>query len=702
MITVFTGALPFIWIALSLAAAAPGMVGGDAPELTAAAFHLGSAHAPGYPLFVTLGRLAQLLPLGSPAFRMTFLSILAQTAALMVLVPTLGKFAGSSNTPTGKNSLVLLAAGLVMAGPLVFHQMVSPEVFALHLFFTAGLLNFVLFPTTFNLYAAGFLTGAALSHQHLTFLILPALGWAYRNELKDGKKAAIASSLLCLGLSPYLVLPLRANLAPLVIWGNPSTFQQLFYHVTRAQYGGDISTGSFLNGFWDLYLYTKDFLLESWGLGPVLLAAGLWKNRKGIQPEYFIGASCLFILLPFLIRDDYNPENNHINGAFLPPALLWFSPLILRGLEWIFARRGSWKPLLIPAAALILCGSTLSAFTQNNSSRNLAVEDVGLDILSQMPAHSVLFSSGDSITFPLAYLKLVRHLRPDLDIFDRTGGLFPDIYHLLDYRNETGTAPPLLAAAERNYEARQNPSAVFYSEKIDAPRETLLMKGLLFWEAYGGHPPPAEEFLWQNFRTPRVELNHDYLSRETASRYYLFKASYGLEVAKSGFMGEDCLMQAKAIGFDNSRLFLNAGVVENSQGWTDHAALSFEKASQLSPGYFLPWFDRGILAENQKNPKDALQFFRKAVKLNPSSTDAHQHLGFQYFQAGLFEQATKEWETVRSLDPNYAEAYRTLGYMNMRTRADYAAQMFERYLLLVPNPPDKATITDFLASQPHI
>src|ERR1039457_3379578 len=77
------------WIALGLTAAAPGIVGGDSPELTAAAFHLGSAHAPGYPLFILLGHLFQLLPVGSIAFRMTFFSILTQAAAFLVLNSTL-------------------------------------------------------------------------------------------------------------------------------------------------------------------------------------------------------------------------------------------------------------------------------------------------------------------------------------------------------------------------------------------------------------------------------------------------------------------------------------------------------------------------------------------------------------------------------------------------------------------------------------
>src|SRR5579863_10148146 len=104
----------FIWIALGLLAAAPGIVGGDSPELTAAAFHLGPAHAPGYPLFITLGHLFQFLPVGTIAFRMTFFSIIAQAAAFLVLAGTLKDLA--------VDSPFSLAGERRVRGSVAFHQ----------------------------------------------------------------------------------------------------------------------------------------------------------------------------------------------------------------------------------------------------------------------------------------------------------------------------------------------------------------------------------------------------------------------------------------------------------------------------------------------------------------------------------------------------------------------------------------------------
>jgi len=54
---------------------APSVFFGDSGELTAAAYNLGIAHPPGYPLYLLLGKLViSLLWIGDPAYRMNLLS----------------------------------------------------------------------------------------------------------------------------------------------------------------------------------------------------------------------------------------------------------------------------------------------------------------------------------------------------------------------------------------------------------------------------------------------------------------------------------------------------------------------------------------------------------------------------------------------------------------------------------------------------
>lgn len=686
------------WTAAALTAAAPGIIGGDAPELTTAAFHLGSAHAPGYPLYITLGHLFQFLPVGTPAFRMTLLSITVQTIAFVLLAKLFNRLLGEKWSSAQRNICSIGAASLVMAGPLVFRQFVSPEVMALQFLLTLLLLRLLLFPEPSKLLLVGFLSGLSLGNHHLTLLILPAFAWAYRREVKNFPRLLGALGFLFIGSSIYLVLPLRAVQSPLANWGTPSSFHSFLFHVIRGQYGGDVTSGSFLNGFWDLYLYMKSYFFELPLIGALLLLAGVWKNRVGLKTEYFIGAAGLFILFPFLIRAPYEPENNYVNEAFLPLSILWLSPLVLRGMEWVYER--TWAPRKLLAFGLFLVFSfvLLSSHQKNDSTRDLSVEDVNRNILLQMPARSVLFSEGDAVTFPLSYLKLVLNLRPDLSIFDRMGGLFRDIYRSVDYRKGAFLSPSDLVMIEREYLVKNQHSGVFYSENSTAPGIPLTMTGLLFQTIEKEAAIIPEESLWGSFREPRVDLRHDYFSRETGARYHLFKATYDLDRRGNVTLGIHDVDTAKRLAHDNSRLWINAGVLESDHGWIDQAALTFETASRLTPDNFLAWYDRGVTAEKQMRTNEAITYLQKAIELNPGYAQSHHHLGFQYYQAKRFDEAIQEWETTRRLDPSYPESYRNLGFMYLPSRPDLSVQMFERYLLLFPISPHRPEIEKQLST----
>ncbi len=687
------------WTGLALTASAPGIVGGDAPELTSAAFHLGSAHAPGYPLYVALVRIFLQMPLGTPAFRSTFFSILVQGAAFVILAHALKNLPGSRLREGERWGLAFLISCLVMSGPLVFHQFLSPEVFALHFFFIALFLLLVFKKDSLGFLATAFVSGAALTHQHLALLVLPALLWNYRSFLGRPKTLLYGISLFLLGLSVYLLLPLRAVQHPLANWGHPDNFRQFLYHLGRTQYGGDITGGKFMNGLQLLWLYLKDYFREILGLGLPLVLLGLWIGYRRFSVAYWIGFSTQFLLLPFLIRAPNDPENNFVNGAFLTPAILWFSPLLFLGLEWAYEKAGKfrfWATALVALQVLIGAGIT---FGEKDSSRNLAVEDVGRDIFRQMPRRSVLYSEGDAVTFSLAYLNLVLGLRPDLDLFDRTGGLFKDLYQLLDYRGSPSVTLDYLVGKERAYESIRQPVDIYYSESTYSPGRALTMTGLLF-KVTEGNMGLGPMDLWNGFRPPRIERRHDYFSRETGARYFLFKASWDLDQAKNQAYYQADMDRLGELTFDNYRLLVNEGLVESGHGRTDQAVLDYEKAIEITPDASLAWVDLGIVAHKQGRVADAVRYYRKAVALEPYNAVYHIHLGYEYYQNGQAQEAIGEWETTRRIDPSNPEAYHNLGLIYMKTNPEYAAQMIRQFLGIYPGAGDRPALEKWLAAQP--
>ena len=99
----------------------PSVPGGDSGELTVAAYRLGVAHPPGYPLFTLLGKLFTLLPLGSIAWRMNLLTAVLGSLAAAVLARAAWKI-------TGSFAAGLFAGGMFAFSPLIWRWSIVAEV----------------------------------------------------------------------------------------------------------------------------------------------------------------------------------------------------------------------------------------------------------------------------------------------------------------------------------------------------------------------------------------------------------------------------------------------------------------------------------------------------------------------------------------------------------------------------------------------
>ena len=118
---------------------------GDSGELIAAAYVLGVAHPPGYPLYMMLGHLAMLFPGGSPALRMNMLSGILDAVAVAVVFLVVYRLVAERREPTETRDPAPLIAGAVGALLLAFSSLfwaysVVAEVFALNNLFAAALL----------------------------------------------------------------------------------------------------------------------------------------------------------------------------------------------------------------------------------------------------------------------------------------------------------------------------------------------------------------------------------------------------------------------------------------------------------------------------------------------------------------------------------------------------------------------------------
>src|SRR4051812_40341951 len=125
---------------------APGVTwandGADSGDLITAAATLGVAHPTGYPTYLILARLFQLIPLGDLAFRTTLLSAAAGLLAALVVYSIVRALVGE----LGWRTIVVAGTAALALGlaPVFWSQAVVAEVYTLNALFVGLILLFTL------------------------------------------------------------------------------------------------------------------------------------------------------------------------------------------------------------------------------------------------------------------------------------------------------------------------------------------------------------------------------------------------------------------------------------------------------------------------------------------------------------------------------------------------------------------------------
>jgi hypothetical protein len=238
----------------------------DSGEFQIAAITLGIPHPPGYPLFTMLGWLFAQAPFGSPFARVTFLSVVAASSALVVVSMTVETSlrrlidlgAGDQDAHRRRGGIGLLA-GLVAAVALgtsttFWAQATTTNIRSLTALLTALMLyasarayatrrrsSLVVFAVAF---------GLGVGHHVSLIFIGVVLGsyiiqvvWDSVSDASDLPRGrAIAYSLIAFGLTHlvWLYLPLRDAAGAAFAPGNLTTLDGLAAHIFARGFAGDM------------------------------------------------------------------------------------------------------------------------------------------------------------------------------------------------------------------------------------------------------------------------------------------------------------------------------------------------------------------------------------------------------------------------------------------------------------------------------
>lgn len=411
----------------------PEVPGGDSGELIGAAYSLGVAHPPGYPLYLMLSKIFTWIPLENIAWRVNLFSAFCNSIATAFIFLAAAQM-------TRNLRAAFLAGGLFAFSPLIWRYSVVAEVFGLNNLFAAALIfltvKFYYGKELRTFYQALFVFSLGLSNHHtLLFVGVPLLGWMAweKREFLTTKSGLLKIVLFgTLGFLPYLYLPLRSNTDALVSWGNSATFGGFLTHFLRSEYG-TFKLGSaehkqfFLVSIW---YYLKQIPTETLYVGGLLALFGIYSKLKdtlqGKLVSVLFGSFLFYTLIFHLLAnlDISVPHYRDVHSRFWQQSNLFLFLFIAIGfaqfesaLKTKFDR--PWTHYLTSTLAVLAVTLQISLhYSSENQSKTFAFRKFGEAVLNSLPQDSLLIGKGDYNTNVILYLQATNQIRTDVAYVD--------------------------------------------------------------------------------------------------------------------------------------------------------------------------------------------------------------------------------------------------------------------------------------------
>ncbi|XP_027518420.1 transmembrane protein 260 isoform X3 [Corapipo altera] len=413
-------------------------------ELITAAYELGVAHPPGYPLFTLLAKVAMgLLPGGSPASRVNLLCGFLGAAAASLLFYTVFRLSGSYAGG-------ILAAGVFSFSRLTWQWSITAEVFSLNNLFVG-----LLMALTAHFEEAStakerskisklgaFCCGLSLCNQHTIVLYIACIvPWVLarlfrKSELSPGHLLKLGLCFLA-GLLPYLYLPASSYLSRARwTWGDQTTLQGFLTHFLREEYGtfnlAKSETGSSMR---EMLLFQLAQMKSELSLPVLALAlvacvstALLTRQQKSTVIWLFTGMLCLYSLF-FAWRanlDVTKPlflgvvERFWLQSSAVVAVLAGLGLATLTSLGNTVLEGSRVLPWLEWLSALALVTSQVwTNYSACDQSNNYVVDKFARNLLSSMPMGAVILLRGDLPGNALRYLHYCEGMRPDITLVDQ-------------------------------------------------------------------------------------------------------------------------------------------------------------------------------------------------------------------------------------------------------------------------------------------
>lgn len=624
---------------------APGLTTGDAGELAAASSVLGVAHAPGYPLFALLGRVfGVLMPFGSWAHRMNLMSAVLSAGSLALMTDALKRWNFSLHSRLSAVLLLSLTSCYLSTSSVT-------EVFALHGFLASLLLWLVSHDDAVRpekSFVVGLTFGLALANHQTSILLLPCLLMIPGLRARSVAFAALGA---LAGFSVYLYLPLRAAASPPLDWGHAVNLKSFLHVLLRKDYGSFALT---TDGAQD-----TGYLAQAWrglsfmGLFPAALCiAGVALWPKDVKPVKKSVLAWVLLSGPFFLmmgRPGFDAQTSNALTRFALLPLIGSAVLFAAGLH----RAG---PMASVAAVLAMLATTHIP----SSRQSFLAHDYGRSLFDQLPKDSLfIMDGGDDTFYSTMALRHTQGLRPDIELRDRGGVVFPGLYGP-DFRSLSRDEKDV---RRRSVETALVPSGRLWYSSLNAsvlPGFDAVPAGLLRRPLPPGAPFPDAAALdaavavrlsreaWDGYRDPALAafipfsrgasalaagrlddavswyelasgIAPDALWLPSAVSYGLGVAGYQAMMLKRYALAERAYRGWLDLAPRSAEAWVNLGSSLERQGRLEDAVAAYRKAQAVEPAQARPWAALGALEWARGNWFDAAAAFDQAAFREPQN-----------------------------------------------------------------------------------
>jgi hypothetical protein len=416
----------------------PGIAFGDWGEMQTVPHILGIAHPTGYPTYILLAWLTELIPIGSVALRANLLS--AVLVSLAVAIAT------AITIRLGVRPLIAIAAGIATAAVgTVWAAATVAEVNPLHLFFAAALLHRALVweerRRVRDLALGGLLVGLSLGNHLLTVFIAPFVAlfvlWVGRREIIARPWILLAAGgATLLGLLVYLYIPIAASRSPALPYNHPVTLDAVWWLVSGTQFRGQFDflsaagPGRFIDSLpslWNLLVSRATPILPLLGFGG--LAVLLWRRPAFGLMSIAILVLGLYVWANYLELEHYLLVPWLIIGIGAAVALDAIADGLAAGLSMAgIGRTGSagvgravgGVGFAVGGVGLVLALLLgLTNWRGADRSGDLSGSEYVDSVFTMLPQNAAILSEWDAST-PLWHGQQVLGLRPDVLVVDDT------------------------------------------------------------------------------------------------------------------------------------------------------------------------------------------------------------------------------------------------------------------------------------------